>query len=85
MKKNIRNIVLAKRFLRQRMKFLAFLCAFFTIFTVYSQSVPQDISYTRIYDFVDELAIDGVIDISSVVKPYTREFIAKKLLEASRK
>ena len=85
MKKNIRNIVLAKRFLRQRMKFLAFLCAFFTIFTVYSQSVPQDISYTRIYDFVDELAIDGVIDISSVVKPYTREFIAQKLLEASRK
>ncbi|HHT23587.1 MAG TPA: hypothetical protein GXZ87_09825 [Bacteroidales bacterium] len=47
-----------------------------------AQDIPQHISYSRIYDFVDELANDGVIEINSVVKPYSRSFIAEKLLEA---
>ena len=50
--------------------------------TVFSQYIPQHQDYTAIYDLVDELANDGVIEVSSVVKPYSREFIAKSLLEA---
>ncbi len=52
---------------------------------VFSQDIPQHISYVRIYDFMDELATDGLIELNSAVKPYSREFIAQKLLEAREK
>ncbi len=48
----------------------------------YSQDIPQHVSYTRIYDFIDELANDGYFELNSAIKPYSREFIAKCLLEA---
>ena len=48
----------------------------------FAQDIPQHILYTRIYDFVDELANDGFIEINSVVKPYSRTYICEKLLEA---
>ena len=54
----------------------------FSIFTTYAQDIPEHISYTRIYDYLDELATDGIIELNSVVKPYSRTFIAGKLLEA---
>ncbi len=47
-----------------------------------AQDIPEHISYTRIYDFLDELATDGVIEFNSVAKPYSRSFIAEKLVEA---
>jgi len=47
-----------------------------------AQDIPEHISYTRIYDFLDELATDGVIELNSVAKPYSRSFIAEKLVEA---
>lgn len=47
-----------------------------------AQDIPQHISYTRIYDYLDELASDKIIELNSVAKPYARSFIAKKLLEA---
>lgn len=47
-----------------------------------AQDIPENLSYTQIYDFIDELAIDRVISINSVVKPYSRDFIAQKLREA---
>ena len=52
------------------------------VFAVYSQDIPEHISYTRIYDYLDELATDGIIELNSVAKPYSRSFIAEKLLEA---
>jgi len=52
------------------------------VLSVYSQYIPEHISYTKIYDFIDELANDGIIELTSVTKPYSREYIAKKLLEA---
>lgn len=55
----------------------------FITLSVFAQDIPQHISYTRIYDFLDELATDGVIELNSVAKPYARIFIAKKLVEAS--
>jgi len=50
--------------------------------STYAQDIPEHISYTRIYDYLDELATDGLIDLNSVAKPYSRTFIAGKLLEA---
>ncbi|MDP4281961.1 MAG: hypothetical protein Q8867_07385 [Bacteroidota bacterium] len=48
-----------------------------------SQVVYQDLTWSSLYDFIDELANLKVITITSVVKPYSREFIAEKLKEAS--
>ena len=56
-----------------------------TIFSTHylaAQDIPEHISYTRIYDFLDEMATDGVIELNSVAKPYSRSFIAEKLVEA---
>ncbi len=50
--------------------------------SAFSQDIPENLSYTQIYDFIDELAIDRVIGINSVVKPYSRDYIAQKLREA---
>lgn len=47
-----------------------------------AQHIPIHISYYRIYDFVDELATDGYIDVNTSIKPYSRAFVAQKLLEA---
>ncbi len=49
----------------------------------YTQEVYQHISNTSIYQFIDELANQQIIDINSAVKPYTRRFIAEKLSEAN--
>jgi len=54
----------------------------FSTLSIYAQDIPEHISYTRIYDYLDELATDGFIDLNSVTKPYSRSFIAGKLLEA---
>ena len=53
-------------------------------FVVVGQDIPQNIAYTRIYDFIDELAGDGFIELNSAVKPYSRQFIAQKLIEAQQ-
>lgn len=48
-----------------------------------AQNIPQNVEYTRIYEFIDELATEQVITLNSAVKPYSRKFIAEKLAEAS--
>ncbi|MCF8367461.1 MAG: capsule assembly Wzi family protein [Bacteroidales bacterium] len=58
----------------------------FTCFqTSKAQTVYEHVSNHNIYDFVDELANDGIIEINSAVKPYPRILIAEKLLEAKTK
>ena len=52
---------------------------------LYSQEVPQAVNNYGIYEFLDELANDQIILINSVVKPYSRLFIAKRLQEAKEK
>jgi hypothetical protein len=49
---------------------------------LFSQEVPQPVSNTGIYDFLDELANNKIISINSAVKPYSRLFIARRLKEA---
>ncbi len=49
---------------------------------ILAQDIPHNLTYTQIYDFIEELAQDKVIQLNSVVKPYSRAFIASKLKEA---
>ena len=50
--------------------------------SVGAQVVYEDINNEGIYEFLDELANLKVIEINSVVKPYSRQYIAEKLMEA---
>jgi hypothetical protein len=43
------------------------------------------IEYTEVYDFIEELTTDGVIQTNAAIKPYTRDYIAAKLKEAQAK
>ena len=52
------------------------------VLSVEGQVVYEDINNTGIYEFLDELANLKVIEINSVVKPYSRQYIAEKLKEA---
>jgi len=63
-------------------KLILFALTIFSTLYLAAQDIPEHISYTRIYDFLDELATDGVIELNSVVKPYSRLYIAEKLVEA---
>lgn len=47
-----------------------------------AQNIPQALSYSPIYSFLDELAGDGYIHLNSAIKPYSRQMIAEKLVEA---
>ena len=63
--------------------YLLFLFALISL-TGLSQEVYQHVSDKNIYDFVDELANDGIVEINSVIKPYSRNYIAEKLSEAKQ-
>jgi hypothetical protein len=61
------------------------LILFILITTIsFAQEIPQHINSTGIYEFLDELAGQQVITLNTVVKPYSRMFIAKKLQEATQ-
>ena len=47
-----------------------------------AQRIPEMIEYTEIYDFLEELTTDGVIYTNAAIKPYTRDYIAARLMEA---
>ena len=50
--------------------------------SVGAQVVYEDINNVGIYEFLDELANLRVIQINSVIRPYSRQFISEKLMEA---
>ena len=50
-----------------------------------AQVMPEALEYTEIYDFLDELATDGVIDLTEAVRPYNRGQIAAMLRTAEQK
>ena len=50
-----------------------------------AQRIPEAIEYTLIYDFLEELTTDGVISSNAAIKPYTRDAIARMLVEAQSK
>lgn len=49
-----------------------------------AQIISEPVENTGIYSFIDELATDGIIEVNSVVKPYSRKVITDALREASR-
>ncbi len=65
------------------MKKLTIILLLLISFGVSGQVVYESVQRTNIYDFLDELANEKLISINSVVKPYSRTFIAEKLQEAS--
>ncbi len=50
-----------------------------------AQSIYQHTSKHTIYDFLNEASTQKIIDINSAIQPYTRSFIADKLLEINGK
>ncbi len=59
------------------------LLLYFILFTTagFTQTVYVDVANKAIYSFLDEMANEKIIRINSVVKPYTRRFVAEKLME----
>ena len=47
----------------------------------FSQTIYYNTSHEGLYHYLDEMANDGLIELNSVVKPYSRAFIASKLKE----
>lgn len=47
-----------------------------------AQVIPEALEYMEIYDFLDELATDGIIDLTEAVRPYNRAQIAAMLRTA---
>ena len=60
------------------------LCSLFLV-PASAQRIPEAIEYTEIYDFLEELTTDGIIRSNVAVKPYTRDYIARLLVEAQSK
>jgi hypothetical protein len=53
--------------------------------SLFSQDIPHSVTNKAIYDFLDELANNQIIEINSAVKPYSRLYIANKLKDAEEK
>ena len=70
-----------------RSKIIVFVCVLCSVLCIpaYAQRIPQAIEYTEIYDFLEELTTDGVIRSNAAIKPYTRDHIARLLMEAQSK
>lgn len=68
------------------MKKLFLILACFTLsHSIIAQEVNKHILFTSIYDYLDELANTKIIELNSVVKPYSRNLIYTKLHEAEAK
>ncbi|MBI9035776.1 MAG: hypothetical protein JEZ03_15045, partial [Bacteroidales bacterium] len=50
--------------------------------SIYSQTIWEHNSNHGIYEFLDELANDNVIELNSAIKPYSGLYISNHLLEA---
>lgn len=67
------------------MKIVRILIFFISLFTLeLKASLPENISYIKIYEFLDELSTVGLIDLNSAVKPYSKEFITARLQEVNK-
>ncbi len=50
-----------------------------------AQNIPVHFNHEAIYDFIDELANDKIIEINTIAKPYSRTFISEQLILAEKK
>ena len=56
----------------------------FCVSNLFAQNIPVSLSYTRLYDFLDEIITDGIINHQTAVRPYTRSQVAGMLEEAHK-
>ena len=47
---------------------------------IMAQHIPVPLTQTKLYDYLDELATDGVITVQTAIRPYTRQQVASMLL-----
>lgn len=66
----------------KRLSIFIFTCLFVHI--SWAQNIPVPLSYTKVYDFIDELITDGVVSNQTAIRPYTRNQIADLLIQAQR-
>ena len=66
-------------------KIVILLSIVFLPLSIRAQRIPEAIEYTEIYDYLEELTTDGIIRSNAAIKPYTRDQIARMLLEAQSK
>ena len=67
----------------KRFFIVIFLCIFPHVIT-WAQNIPVSLSYTKVYDFIDELIMDGLVTNQTAIRPYTRNQIADMLTQAQR-
>lgn len=67
----------------KRFGIIIFLCVFPHVVT-WAQNIPVSLSYTKVYDFIDELIMDGVVTNQTAIRPYTRNQIADMLTQTQR-
>lgn len=68
-----------------RVRSLFIVCLLALAVTARAQAIPEALEYTEVYDFLDELATDGVIDLTETIRPYSRMQIAAMLRTAQDK
>jgi len=68
-----------------RSKYVLLTIAVLFFYRLTGQTVYEHVSNKNIYNFVDELATGGIVEINSAIKPYSRMFIAEKIREAEKK
>ena len=66
----------------KRLSIFIFTCLF--VHLSWAQNIPVSLSYTKVYDFIDELITDGVVSNQTAIRPYTRNQIADILTQAQR-
>ena len=64
-------------------KYLFIIMVLFAALVTKAQVVYEHISNENIYLFLDELANEKWVELNGVIKPYSRNFIAEKLMEAN--
>ena len=62
-------------------KIAIFIFLIFFSGNIFTQTVYEHISNSNIYSFLDEMANQKVIELNSIIKPYSRNMIYEKLLE----
>ena len=63
---------------------LALLLIVFTSSNIFPQSTPIHISEVDLYDFIDELANEQIIQINSAVKPYSKQQVYQWLRKSEK-
>jgi len=63
-------------------RLLIVLWIFAALCHISAQNIPVPLTYTRLYDYLDELLTDGIVTAQSVVRPYSRLQVATMLQQA---